>query len=203
MQHPVHVSDIHTALVFLRDWRREQDAPVYDPDNIYIIGHSAGAHIAAYLFLSPPNSPPSLPPPFTFTFTIDEHLARAIRGIIGVEGIYNLDLLLDHFPSDFYRGFVQQAFGDSSQNWKNADVTSYNVPRGSDHIRWLIAHSAADDLVDQAQANEMAKGLRLRLREEGEGRVQVDHTSLVDGHYAVIDTEPLVQVVVNFVNAST
>lgn len=169
---------------------------MYNPDAIYLIGHSAGAHIAVSLILS---SSPTTPP------IADPSIARAIRGVIGVEGIYDIDLLLDHFPSDFYRGFVEQAFGTGNRDgvagtiYCDFDVTSYSVPQDSKSTKWLIAHSPIDDLVDEAQADKMVKGLRRTATEDD--YVQADFTSLVDGHDAVLETEPLVQIIHRFVKS--
>ncbi len=84
--HPVHVNDCVDALNWIH--RHAKDYMGYNP-RIYIAGHSAGAHISALIAL-------------------DSVLEFDVYGLIGVEGIYDIPLLIHTFPS--YRDFIEMAF---------------------------------------------------------------------------------------------
>jgi acetyl esterase/lipase len=181
VKHPAHTDDIHTALQLLLIPSRsshflgtegEDPTPSFEYSSVWIAGHSAGAHIAASLVLDAPNftSSPS-PSPGSER---DPSMLSRITGVIGIEGIYDVDLLLKNFPSDFYRSFIEQAFGnrsipyserESEENrlpYEDVNAAKYDLPpsRTADKLHWVIVHSREDDLVDLVQAENMGAHLR-------------------------------------------
>lgn len=84
------VQDIADCLV----WAQQSGSKFnFDPDSVVLIGHSAGAHLCA----------------LTTLFLVDEreelfmeackqrHVAKAIRGVIGLSGVYNI---MDHYEHE-------------------------------------------------------------------------------------------------------
>lgn len=190
IKHPVHTRDIHDAVRFLLDSQsgspgserigRGSPIPLFQYSAVWIVGHSAGAHIAASLVLGSAGTTPSLHPITPSTPSVpdsassttpsESSILQRITGIIGIEGIYDIDTLLDSFPSDFYREFVEQAFGARSSSireprpYDDVNATLYILPqsrsRDADHLRWVIVHSKDDELVDSPQAERMVAHLR-------------------------------------------
>lgn len=106
-----------------------------DPKRIYLAGHSAGAHMIASwntLFRNP-----------------------AVKGFIGVEGIYDLPNLAERWPT-YPDWFLKKAFGPL-ENWGKASPSRLK-PLGK--APWLLIHSTADELVDAGQSETFAKHLR-------------------------------------------
>ncbi|KAF9514883.1 hypothetical protein BS47DRAFT_1451081 [Hydnum rufescens UP504] len=122
---------------------------------------------------------------------------RAIKGVIGIEGIYDIDLLLQSFPSMYYRKFIQQAFGVKS-SYSDADTTSYMCAEGGEEIRWLIIHSNGDQLVDRIQAENMFKRLRV-LFQSGPTSVKYDFAFQED-HDEVLLSHTLPRLVAGFIS---
>jgi len=116
----------------------------YSPKNIFVMGHSVGAHTAGMLatgtFLSDAGVlPPSMP-----------------KGFIGLEGIYDVPLLVQTWPT-YREWFVDKAFTCES-TWDKGSPTHRHVVIGAP---WLVAHSAEDELVDMAQSTTFVKHLAL------------------------------------------
>ncbi|KAL3895310.1 MAG: hypothetical protein SGCHY_004777 [Lobulomycetales sp.] len=126
--HPCHVESCADAL---RRLVKEQKAI----KKLVLIGHSAGAHLASLLVLDS-------------TFA---DLRPFILGVVGVQGIYDIPLLVatfGHIP--MYQEFVRMAFSNDEQVWR--DASPINM-RGSDSLpAFIIIHSLEDTLVDPQQA---------------------------------------------------
>lgn len=144
LHHPAHAEDILLFLNFLLRWEGPKGLPAkpYDLRRIYLIGHSCSAHMLTSIFLDSSLITPTLAPP--------PSLLRAVQGIIMSEGIYDLDLLLQHFPN-YREQFVAHAFGGDKQLSRFA-TTKYSLRESSTHIRWLIIHSTGDHLVNPPQS---------------------------------------------------
>ncbi|KAF2668042.1 alpha/beta-hydrolase [Microthyrium microscopicum] len=138
-KYPQHLQDIRLAL----DWLRERyNIGATDGWNYILIGHSCGATMAFQI---------------TSSLTPSGTGYRSPLAVVGIEGLYDLPLLLKNFPDPFYRQFVTDAFGDSEQNW--ADWSPVNDAKLGDTVTsstvLTIAHSDDDELVDWAQAEAM------------------------------------------------
>ncbi|KAJ7632527.1 Alpha/Beta hydrolase protein [Roridomyces roridus] len=146
LRHPAHAEDILEFLIFLPTC----DAISTAGRPIYLIGHSAGAHIIASIFLDSSAVTPSLTPP--------PALLQAVKGLVLAEGIHDIDLLLTRFPT--YRAwFIAEAFGDRP-SYAPFSVTTMGTREGGEHLRWLVIHSTGDTLVDQPQSETMYDHLR-------------------------------------------
>ncbi|KAG1047360.1 hypothetical protein G6F46_009754 [Rhizopus delemar] len=129
IQHPSHLQDVQEAIEFLIN---TPPTNTYDPKQIYLVGHSAGAHIAMMLLLG---------------------YQVPVKGVLGVSGIYDIPLLLNTFPS--YLDFIHQAFGDS--DYYQASPVSLQT---SSSAKVIIAHSQQDSLIDNQQAEVMTHHLK-------------------------------------------
>ncbi|KAH9063385.1 Alpha/Beta hydrolase protein [Lactarius vividus] len=191
LHHPAHAQDVLQLLTFLLSWPGPtgcQSLP-YNPDKLFLMGHSCSAHMLACMLLD--SSEPTLVP--------SPELLRAIRGVIFSEGIYNIDALLQSFPT--YRDwFIADAFGDLS-NYNQYSVTSMPLCEGASHIHWVIVHSKGDTLVDMRQSQGMYEHLR-SLHEGsalGAGRVWNNWDDLGDEHNAVLQSGKFLQIAGDFI----
>jgi acetyl esterase/lipase len=139
VQFPTFVEDAAAAV----KWVREHAGDVGgDPNRIYVMGHSAGGHIAVLLAL-------------------DERYLRAagvapgsVRGAIGLAGLYDfLPLAADLRP----------VFGPP-ERWPASQPINF---AGADKPPVLLLHGDADDVVSLHNTTSLAA----RIRERG-GRVE-------------------------------
>lgn len=124
-KHPVPVDDLDAILKKL--------PATYS--QIYLAGHSAGAHLIA--------------------FWNTAHTDARVRGLIGIEGIYDISKLVKVWPS--YRGsFISAEFGPDASKWAAASPA---ILPAKSKIAWLLIHSEKDELVDLAQTTDFQKHL--------------------------------------------
>lgn len=126
---------------------------------MFLVGHSAGAHIATMLLL-------------------DTYDVPFVAGAIGADGIYDITLLLATFPS--YLDFIGQGFGLKAQYDDDSPISksATGVPPV------LLVHSMDDQLLDLAQTESMYRHLK-RLGVA----VTLDTTSVKGDHYAMIQSD--------------
>ncbi|GAA5934579.1 hypothetical protein JCM3775_000394 [Rhodotorula graminis] len=211
--HPAQVQDVVAGLSLLAGplLPLEQGEAKWRRDRIVIVGHSAGAFMAASLVLDPPRPPPSP------SFTVPPAIRLAIAGIICVDGIYDLPSLLDEYPS--YASFVHDAFGsdpaalahESPARW-----SAHDDERGRT-VRVVVLHSRADELLTLRQPRVFVRRLRelfgrgpgepsaaaadekvgdeVELERELPSNVECDFDSLRTGHYEVVKGEELARAV--------
>jgi hypothetical protein len=107
----------------------------YDIENYVLADHSAGACIA-------------------FPVTAVD---RDCKGVIGVEGIYDLVELVREYPE--YEGFVSNAFGMDRESWKNASPTTiWSKSKFKPYIQ--LMQSKEDELLSPRQTQLMEAVLR-------------------------------------------
>ncbi|KAF9950141.1 Kynurenine formamidase [Mortierella alpina] len=168
-QHPKHVQDVARALGYLHVHAKDHGG--YNPDHVYLVGHSAGGQMTGLLalrpdlYLEPVEAELGLP---------KNSLHKAIRGIIGVEGIYNVDKLLKTWPS--YRDFVVQGFGEERAALVHGSPDGQPVPFSTTfELPWYaVIHSNQDELVDPAQAKEYHMYLQSVAGISKQGRVAIE-----------------------------
>ncbi|KAG0339425.1 Kynurenine formamidase [Podila humilis] len=154
-QHPKHVQDVALALGHLYTLASDTEIGGYNPNKMYLVGHSAGGQITGLLGLRPDLY---LDPVEIQLGLTRGSLHNAVKGIIGVEGIYNVDRLLKVWPS--YREFVIQGFGQDPEALIHGSPHLQEIPRrlvnGVEFAlpRYAIIHSNQDELVDPAQATD-------------------------------------------------
>ena len=160
--HPAQAQDIAAAIGYLV---RSADQYGYDAKRIFLAGHSAGAHLAALVALDP------------------EYLAaqrlepRALAGVIGLSGIYELAPYADTTADQ--RFAVSQAFGDDPERLRAASPLAH---AHADAPPFLL-FAAAQDFPGYPQD---ARGFSERLAAAGHKRVERyviprrDHFTLID-----------------------
>lgn len=145
VQHPAHVDDVAAAISWLYDHAAEQDI---DRNHIYVMGHSAGAHLAALVS------------------TDSRRLAKydkplsILKGAILLDGAgYDLTtqapvvIARGGFLGEMYSG----AFGTDPSGWPDASPT-LQVARGRGIPPFLIVHASRPDSTRQSQ--QLAQALR-------------------------------------------
>ncbi|PFH50666.1 hypothetical protein AMATHDRAFT_192811 [Amanita thiersii Skay4041] len=190
--HPGHASDILECLTFLLTWEGPLGlGSVYDPQQIYLIGHSCSAHILSSIFLDSSSITPSLTPP--------NLLLQSVKGIILAQGIYDIDLLLSSFPN-YRTWFIEPAFGKQDSY---APLSVTNCAMREPNISWCLVHSKGDPLVDTLQSNAMYNHLCRLVGESGNGRIKYGGQDLLANHYDVIKSDPFLTLVANFIKDNT
>ncbi|CAO3596356.1 unnamed protein product [Absidia cylindrospora] len=119
-----------------------------------------------------------------------------VRGVIGADGIYNLPLLVNTFPT--YMDFVSQAFGPDTAAYQQASPISKSPrhsPSSSPLVPTLIIHSMDDQLVDVAQAESIYHHLKAL-----NFNVTLDSTSVKGDHYDMIKSTAFVSLVSGYIN---
>ncbi|KIY64237.1 alpha/beta-hydrolase [Cylindrobasidium torrendii FP15055 ss-10] len=189
-QHPAHAQDILRLLTFIPTWSGpdSSNGRPFDENRIFLIGHSCAAHMLASIFLDSSAVTPELTP--------SPAMLLAVRGLILAEGIYDIDALVDRFPN-YRMWFIDGAFGERDSY---ADVSVTSLPTRTTHIRWLILHSTADELVNIEQSEAMHR----HLCDLYAGVPQVDyHVGLsvndFGGHLETLSADAFVEGVAAFV----
>lgn len=139
-RHPDHIEDVLRALLYLQQ--------KYGFDDRYIlVGHSCGAFLALQVAMrrywgeqyeSSYADELNVVPPAT---------------IVGVNGIYSLEDLVDEYDkSPAYLAFVSGAFGSRRSDWKGCSPVSGDYAEHWPDGRLLVlVHSIADELLSQRQ----------------------------------------------------
>ena len=109
IKHPIHTSDVAKAIIWIYKHILDYGG---DPQNIFLLGHSAGGHLAALI-------------------ATDEHYlkdlgfsTKIIRGAIGLDSAaYHLPTLIRSEPENDY--LFEMAFGNNSDIWEKASPINY------------------------------------------------------------------------------
>ncbi|KAF8894550.1 Alpha/Beta hydrolase protein [Infundibulicybe gibba] len=188
VRHPGHTQDLLHCLHFLLTW--EGPTPVgraYDPHRLYLVGHSCSAHMLTCIFLDSVSITPSLAP--------SPELLRAVQAIIMSEGIYDIDLLLAHFPS-YREWFVQSTFERASSY---DEYSTTKLALRSSHMRWLVIHSKGDTLIDLPQSGAMYNHLCSLYGENAVTHVHRNFDQLDAEHNDILRGDAYPQLVGNFI----
>ncbi len=107
VQHPEHVRDIAAALKYIHDHIAEYGG---DPERIYVMGHSAGAHLAALVAIDQRYIDAVKLPP------------QSLKGVILLDGAgYDLPRHIAELPRfGMLRGCFIKAFTEDSEKQKDA-----------------------------------------------------------------------------------
>jgi acetyl esterase/lipase len=136
VMHPAHVEDIAMAVAWVK---RNIANHGGDPDRVFVIGHSAGAYLAALLALDQRYlAPHGLTP-------------RDIRGFVPVSGFFYVDRpgVAPDRPKDVW--------GTDASVWKAASPASFV---GSRVPPMLLLYADGDDEWRRQQQAEFAKALK-------------------------------------------
>ena len=145
VQHPAHVQDIASALAFVHEHAAEYGG---DPDQLFVMGHSSGAHLAALVSLDGRR-------------LAAEGLAPAdLKGTICLDTkAYDLPRLIDELGvSPRSRQMYESAFGRDRDAWRDASPTRH-VAEGAETPPFLILHSG-ERADGKLVASELVSALR-------------------------------------------
>ena len=186
--------------------------------SIYLAGHSCGAHILYNMMFLLPNVQISPGTPTTagsdITWTSTERtkmleLLPKIKGLAFLDGIYDLNDLLDEYPG--YEFFVEKAFGtdgEAGEDWDKACVPKQALDNlSSETCDWLksqdgpklfVAHAMEDELLSERQSLGWYKWLVALVGESG--RLVYDNSTLIGSHDGSLQHEGLGQFLAKVVN---
>ncbi|KAF7302994.1 Esterase lipase [Mycena kentingensis (nom. inval.)] len=188
-EHPGHAEDILTFLTFLANWEGLAGLENISKLPVHAIGHSAGAHILASIFLDSSAVTPTLTPSAAVT--------QLVRGIVLSEGIYDIDLLLKSFPS-YCDWFIAAAFGQH-ESYIDGSVSRLALRPGLEHLRWLVGHSSGDTLVDVVQSETMRDHLQALY---GQSQVTSSFDAVAVEHDDVLLDPVFIELVAKFVGSA-
>lgn len=163
IKHPDHLLDIGQAIEYLY----KTPNPSYNHEKIYLIGHSAGGHIATSLILDT---------------CLPYH--NYLAGIISISGIHDIPLLVKTFPS--YLDFIQQAFG-LDNHYEASPVSKQSSQLKGKPI--IIAQSLQDTLINTEQANVMVQHLKAM------GANVTLNTTITGDHYEIMNKQNLIPLI--------
>ena len=144
VQHPAHVEDVAKALTWISDHIGNYGG---DPKRIFLLGHSAGAHLAALV-------------------TLDESYLKnfgkspaMLSGVILLDSAaYDISRNLDDFSdSPSARALYESAFGKDRQTWIKASPIEYVKP-GRTLPPFLVFHTGRKS--SEAISKELVEALR-------------------------------------------
>jgi acetyl esterase/lipase len=174
-QHPCHVEDCVAALTYIKQHAHEYHASV---DEIHVMGHSAGAHLASLLLIHP-----------KYTHVFDR---CSIRSAILISGVYDGDLFLSNSAS---RSFIRYVFGHDhipsafplAILSKRSDFLQDTSHCRLRHVRWLIMHGEFEYGLDQ-HSSRLVEALQQVYTKHGDPDENVEYIawSSVD-HFSIID----------------
>ncbi|MCC6796085.1 MAG: alpha/beta hydrolase [Candidatus Hydrogenedentes bacterium] len=142
VQHPAHAQDCGKAVAWVYKNIAQYGG---DPKRIYVMGHSAGAHLAALI-------------------STDETYLKeggcdlsAIRGTIVLDGGgYNIPTMVTSGEL-FAKGRYEKAFGKNKETWLNASPITH-VAKGKKIPPFLLVH-AGERIASREQADGLAAAL--------------------------------------------
>ena len=141
--HDQSVQDVATAIAWLEENLKHYSG---DPDNIFLIGHSFGAHLAALVTLD------------------NSYLKKAgtttdgIKGVVLLDGGgYDISKVLANADSKLKDWYVD-VFGKSRKEWERLSPTTYVTP-GKKQPPFLIIHAGNSEFAE-LEASLLSKRLK-------------------------------------------
>ena len=188
MMWPDHINDVREAIRWLLR-KEEEGGGGWEGKEWIICGHSVGATMAVMLGMEPKLSSriSPLPPGQIYDYGWGHEMEmRGLRGVVGIEGIYDFTACRDAHPAmrDIYDSFITGAFGpEEDWGWRRGDVRRCRrrVGRGVKVV--VLGHSREDELVEW----EQVEGMLGAVRWEGEGEGRKVLVELDGGHEEVVE----------------
>ena len=174
--HPAHIEDIAAAVAWVK---RNISQHGGDPGNLFVIGHSAGAYLAALLVLDPKY------------LAAHQLTPRDVRGVVPVSGFFYVDRpgVAPDRPKD--------TWGIDANVWKAASPGAYVSPSVPP---MLLLYADGDDEWRRHQQTEFANALGAAGQRETEMRMIRNRThNSVWSEMAKGDDETA-QAILQFVN---
>jgi arylformamidase len=162
VKHPVHVQDVAKALVWIHDHIAQYGG---NPNQISLMGHSAGAHLAALVA------------------TDDRYLKALGQDLTLLKGVILLDSAAYNLSrsnnesgeGDYMRDLYTQAFGSDPNAWKDASPMTHIAP-GKHIPPFLIFYaSPRRSKVSQELADALVKAGTSARVVQAEGK---DHSAI-------------------------
>ncbi|KAJ2819662.1 hypothetical protein GGI24_004716 [Coemansia furcata] len=177
IRHPAHLQDAIKAVQFLvhGDYPGKQ---LVNSDSTYLIGHSAGAHLATLMVLSD---------------QLD--CIASIRGVVGVGGIYDIPGLLELYPD--YADFIDMAFDPAQHQEASPQHVAKCRYADAKNIRFLIINSAGDSLIPAIMSADFAR----QLVHSGHTNVELVVRDL-GSHFGMLDNKEFWQLAADFVRST-
>jgi len=124
IKHPMHAYDVAKAITWIYKHISDYGG---DPQNIFLLGHSAGGHLAALV-------------------ATDEHYlkdlgfsTKIIRGVIGLDSAaYHLPTLIESEPENYH--LFEMVFGNNPVMWEKASPMYY-VEKGKSIPPFLLIYA--------------------------------------------------------------
>lgn len=142
VHHPANVQDVADALVWLNENARHYSA---DPDKMFVIGHSAGADLAAMVSID------------------NRYMAKAggsmgiLDGVVLLDGNgYDLSLTMKNAGNKMKEWYTD-AFGKTKKDWDQA--SAINFVEADNHMPPFMIAYADDQESSQKQAIALSKKL--------------------------------------------
>lgn len=197
--HPSQIVDVLSALAILSSpalLTAESGSLKWSRRSLYLVGHSAGAFMAATTLLAPP----ALTAPLLPEFAVPPHVRSALAGIACSDGIYDLPSLLDEYPD--YAGFVADAFGSDPERLTRESPARWRLADRCGPVRVLVVHSREDELLTLRQPDKFVARIEALLKDAGPewGSIEVDYDSLRGKHDEVPVGHELPAAVAKWVN---
>ncbi len=146
VNHPDHVQDVADAVAWVVENISQYGG---DPDAIFIMGHSAGAHLVSLLGTDETYLENS-------GYTLD-----VLKGVISLDtGSLDIPLQVETQKGSLRR--VKTAIGDDLETWKDASPI-YHVEAGKSIPPYLVVYASSREYVTGAQARIMKE----KFDEEG------------------------------------
>src|SRR5205823_8418004 len=139
VQHPAHVQDVAKAIAWV-----ERNAASYggDPQRLSLIGHSAGAHLAALVALDP-----------TY-LQAEGYPISIVRSVVGIAGAgYDLDA---YYASTPLASMMASAFGQDTSRWAAAAPVRYVQPYAP---QFFLTHGMTDSSAPVSSTQTFAAAL--------------------------------------------
>lgn len=126
---------------------------------------------------------------------MDLNIYDKIKGVIGIEGIYDINFMCDTWPT-YAEWFVNDQFSTDISVWKLGSPISHN-PKESNPDQvippYLLFHSANDELLDVEQTNRYKRHL------ENITSVKLYLESLKGNHDGVLKEDAFYDIVSDFI----
>lgn len=179
--HPCHIKSAASVIADL--------AKCYQ--KLYLIGHSAGAHLASLLVLEP-----------KWLLEHENGLKtwQQIEGVIGVEGIYDIPKLIrthGHIP--MYLEFTTMAFTADESIWRSASPQFMKLSPSVLLPAFLVIHSLEDELVSRDQADDFYSHLKRLHLESSSSKMLELNLQLKGSHDGILKTSEFHQALADFI----
>jgi len=185
-KHPVNVNDVAQAIAWVHDHAQDYNG---NPNQLFVMGHSAGAHLAALVATS------------------EEPLKKAGKTLAILKGVIPLDTNAYDLPELMQSSavsFYGQVFGDDPVAWEDASP-SQHIAEGKGIPPFLICYSRGMRTRANPERPKWANAFAKKLRAAGVATEVVDASDRNHGEinqwFGRADDAKVTGAAVKFLNA--